>query len=74
MSLPLLQRLVRGYTLVSFSLAHKYQTKEGVNGSGKHSSLVKSFTIQPPGAFQVFHSRVGPWPYPQTLDLAGKAC
>jgi hypothetical protein len=23
--------------------------------------------------FQVFHSRVGPWPCPQTLDYAGKA-
>jgi hypothetical protein len=22
----------------------------------------------------VIHSRVGPWPYSQTLDLAGKAC
>jgi hypothetical protein len=25
-------------------------------------------------AFQVLHSRVGSWPYPQTLDYAGKAC
>ncbi len=24
--------------------------------------------------FQVLHSRVGPWPYPQTLDLTGEAC
>ncbi len=24
--------------------------------------------------FRVLHSRVGPWPHPQTLDLAGKAC
>ena len=24
--------------------------------------------------FQVLHSRVGSWPHPQTLDLAGKAC
>jgi hypothetical protein len=25
-------------------------------------------------AGKVLHSRVGSWPYPQTLDLAGKAC
>ncbi len=25
-------------------------------------------------ALQVLHSEVGPWPYPETLDLAGKAC
>jgi len=23
---------------------------------------------------KVLHSTVGRWPYPQTLDLAGKAC
>jgi hypothetical protein len=26
------------------------------------------------GAFQVLNSRVGIWPYPQTLDQAGKDC
>ncbi len=30
--------------------------------------------LQEWNTFQVLHSRVGAWPYPQTLDWTGKAC
>ncbi len=30
--------------------------------------------LQKAKSFQVLHSRVGSWPYSQTLDKAGKAC
>ncbi len=36
---------------------------------GPGAKPIKLFT-----ASQVLHSRVGSWPYPQTLDLAVKAC
>jgi hypothetical protein len=31
-------------------------------------------TLHDNRAFKVLHSRVGPWPYPQTLGEAGVAC
>jgi hypothetical protein len=30
--------------------------------------------VRPEHTFKVLYFRVGPWPYPQTLDYAGKAC
>ncbi len=48
-------------------LACKHYNRPERLASVKHSSLLGI-------SFQILHSRVGPWPYPQTLDLAGKAC
>jgi hypothetical protein len=33
----------------------------------------KAIAYSREGTFQVLHSRVDPWPYPQTLDSAGRA-
>ncbi len=41
---------------------------------GKYFQPSLMFAGKAGSLFQVLDSRVGPWPYPLTLDYAGKAC
>ncbi len=54
-----------------------FVTRVFVPGKGKpfQPSLVFAGKVgaYPSGASPVLHSRVGSWPHPPTLDLAGKA-